>query len=59
MCCPFCVLQGLREEKNEEVYGWRQENPGRRNLQRSLIMVNLSEIFLSEMLNKVQSGVWV
>ena len=32
--------------------------PGCRNLQRSQIMVNLSEIFLGGMMFKVQSGVW-
>ena len=33
--------------------------PGCRNLQRSQIMVNLSEIFLGEMMPEVKSGVWV
>ena len=33
--------------------------PGCRNLQRSQIMVNLSEIFLGEMMLEVKSGVWV
>ena len=33
--------------------------PGCRNLQRSQIMVNLSEIFLGGMVLEVQSGVWV
>ena len=31
--------------------------PGRRNLQRSQIMVNLSDIFLSGMMLEVKSGV--
>ena len=35
-----------------------QTRPDCRNLQRSLIIVNLSEIFLGGML-KVQSAVWV
>ena len=34
-------------------------SPGCRNLQRSQIMVNLSEIFLGEMMLEVKSGVWV
>ena len=33
--------------------------PGCRNLQRSQIMVNLSEIFLGGMILKIQSSVWV
>ena len=33
--------------------------PGCRNLQRSQIIVNLSEIFLGGMMLEVQSGVWV
>ena len=33
--------------------------PGCRNLQRSQIMVNLSEIFLGGMMLEVQSGVWI
>ena len=33
--------------------------PGCRNLQRSLIMVNLSEIFLGGMMLEVKSGAWV
>ena len=33
--------------------------PGYRNLQRSRIMVNLSEIILGGMMLEVQSGVWV
>ena len=33
--------------------------PGCRNLQRSQIMVNLSEIFLGGMMLEVKSGLWV
>ena len=33
--------------------------PGCRNLQRSKIMVNLSEIFLDGMMLEVKPGVWV
>ena len=37
----------------------KEIRPGCRNLQRSQIMVNLSEIFLGGMMLEVKSGVWV
>ena len=58
--CNFIYLLWLAVEKSSFLQNIVEEiRYGYRNLQRSLVMVNMSEIFLGGMMLKVQSGVWV
>ena len=58
--CNFIYLSWLAVRKSSFLQNVVEKiRPGCKNLQSSLIMVNLSDIFLGAMMLKVQSGVWV